>query len=154
MPGRSVAFPDVIYWVARYTWRGVASVVDLMTFFAGKCDIQVLSVKGMLRRNIEHFLKKTLRGKIKNFWNEITEKCFFLFPTVCIFGFVKIWTPVFTSYFLVDKSVTSIMNMRFENYDFRNLLLNDLMSDLYFNEESDYSEQNTNDNEVFRSIIL
>ena len=46
------------------------------------------------------------------------------------------------------------MNMRFENYDFRNLLLNDLMSDLYFNEESDYSEQNTNDNEVFRSIIL
>ena len=44
--------------------------------------------------------------------------------------------------------------MLFENYDFRNLLLNDLMSDLYFNEESDYSEQNTNDNEVFRSINL
>ena len=28
------------------------------------------------------------------------------------------------------------------------------MSDLYFNKESDYSEKNTNDNEVFRSTIL
>ena len=28
------------------------------------------------------------------------------------------------------------------------------MSDLYFNEESDYSEQNTSDNEDFRSTIL
>ena len=28
------------------------------------------------------------------------------------------------------------------------------MSDLYFNEESDYSEENTSDNEDFRSTIL
>ena len=28
------------------------------------------------------------------------------------------------------------------------------MSDLYFNEESDYSEENKSDNEPFRSIIL
>ena len=28
------------------------------------------------------------------------------------------------------------------------------MSHLYFNEESDYSEENTFDNEVFRSTIL
>ena len=28
------------------------------------------------------------------------------------------------------------------------------MSDLYFNEESDYSEENTNDNEEFRSTIF
>ena len=28
------------------------------------------------------------------------------------------------------------------------------MSDLYFNEESDYSEENTSDNEYFRSTIL
>ena len=29
-----------------------------------------------------------------------------------------------------------------------------MMSDLYFNEESDYSEENTSDNEDFRSTIL
>ena len=29
-----------------------------------------------------------------------------------------------------------------------------MMSHLYFNEESDYSEENTCDNEVFRSTIL
>ena len=28
------------------------------------------------------------------------------------------------------------------------------MSHLYFNEKSDYSEENTSDNEVFRSTIL
>ena len=28
------------------------------------------------------------------------------------------------------------------------------ISDLYFNEESDYSGENTSDNEVFRSTIL
>ena len=28
------------------------------------------------------------------------------------------------------------------------------MSDLYFNEESDYSEENTCENEDFRSILL
>ena len=92
MPGRSVAFPDVIYWVARYTWRGVASVVDLMTFFAGKCDIQVLPVKGMLRRNIEHFLKKRLE-EIKNFWNEITEKMFFSISNGLYFWFCKDMNP-------------------------------------------------------------
>ena len=28
------------------------------------------------------------------------------------------------------------------------------MSDLYFNDESDYSEENTSDNENFRSTVL
>ena len=49
--------------------------------------------KGMLRQNVEHFLKKTTLGKIGNFCNEITENNFFSFPTICIFYFSKNMSP-------------------------------------------------------------
>ena len=54
-------------------------------------------IKGMLQRNIEHFLKKCI-WKIRNFYNEIT-KFLFYFQRSVFLNFVKIWTPVFTFYF-------------------------------------------------------
>ena len=56
------------------------------------------------------FSKKVHTGKFRNFWNEITEKSFFLFPTVCIFDFCKNTNPRLNILFLVDKSMTEIMN--------------------------------------------
>ena len=47
------------------------------------------------------------------------------------------------------------MNLLNKCYDrFSSFIENATMSDLYFDKESDYSEKNTNDNEVFRSTIL
>ena len=47
----------------------------ISTFFISWKDS--LAFKGMLRRNIEHFLKKRNIWKIRIFWNELTEKNFF-----------------------------------------------------------------------------
>ena len=43
--------------------------------------------------------------KIRIFWNEVTkEKTFFLFPTVCIFGFCRNMNPVFLfSFWLINQ---------------------------------------------------
>ena len=47
------------------------------------------------------------------------------------------------------------MNLLNKCYDcFSSFIEDTTMSYLYFNEENDYSEKNTNDNEVFRSTIL
>ena len=55
----------------------------------------------MLRRNIEHFLKKHIYEKLG-----VSAMNFFLFPTVCIFYFRKNMDPRPYILFLVDKSVT------------------------------------------------
>ena len=53
------------------------------------------------------FSEKVHIGKIRNYWNEITEKyIFFLFPTVCIFDFCKNVNPRLYILYLVDKSMT------------------------------------------------
>ena len=61
----------------------------------------------MLRRNIEHFLKKKKQKK-KHIYEKlgVSEMNFFLFPTVCIFYFRKNMDPRPYILFLVDKSVT------------------------------------------------
>ena len=74
-------------------------------------------VQGVLRRNIEHFLKKVHIGKFRNFWNQITEKsCFFLFPIVCIFDFCK--HP--SLHFIFGLKIYDVNNEHcFENYQKR-----------------------------------
>ena len=52
---------------------------------------------------------------MRNFRTEITEKKFFLFPAVFIFDFCKNMNPRLYILFLVDKSMTYIMNICFEN---------------------------------------
>ena len=59
------------------------------------------------------FSEKAHIDKIRNSWIEITEKyTFFLFPTVYIFDFCK--NMSLNILFLVDKSLTQIMNMFWE----------------------------------------
>ena len=69
-------------------------------------DIRKTFFKGMLRRNIEHFLEKTDIWKIRIFWNKLTEKFFFLFSTVCVFYFCKNLNPRLYDLFLVYKYMT------------------------------------------------
>ena len=63
-----------------------------------------LSFKGMLHRNIEHFMKKRICEKLGI--SEKLKKIYFLFPTVCIFDFSKYMNPRLYILFLVDKSMT------------------------------------------------
>ena len=67
----------------------------------------------MIWQNIEQFLKKACIWKMRNFWNEITEKkiFFFLFWAVCIFYFCKNIDPGCYISFLVDKSMIYITNI-------------------------------------------
>ena len=109
------------------------------------------------------FSEKVRIEKVRNSWIEITEKyTFFLFPTVRIFYFCKNMNPRLYILFLVDKSVTQIMNMFWELLEagikcmivFQELNCDPLkkvrnsrpevytVSYLYFNEESYYSEEN------------
>ena len=77
--------------------------------------------------------------------------------------------PCFYILFFIDKSMTWTMTTCFENYwkivcydrfwSFikfwsREINTDNTMSDLYFNEESNYSEENTSDNEDFHPTIL
>ena len=86
--------------------------------------------KGMLWQNIEHFLKKCIWEKLGISEMKWLKKYLFLFPTICIFDFCKNISPRLHISFLVDKSITYIMNIYFEN--FRNLLSN-VWSFLKFN---------------------
>ena len=62
-------------------------------------------LKGMPRRNIEHFLKKPIWEKLGIF--EMKQLNFFFpFPIACIFYFCKNMNPRIYILFLVDKSVT------------------------------------------------
>ena len=70
-------------------WRSVTSKRH------GWCSVKEADLKGMLWRNIEHFLKKTQIWKIRIFWNELDEIFFFCFKRSLFLIFLKIWTPVF-----------------------------------------------------------
>ena len=48
-------------------------------------------LKGMLRRNIEYFLKSRIYKKKLIFWNELTENIFVFYFLQSVF--LKIWTP-------------------------------------------------------------
>ena len=88
----------------------------------------------------EYFLKKHIL-KIRNFSNGITEKKI---------DFCKDMNPRLYILFLVDKYMTLITNMCFENqcyvfqvsinFDPVKEILKNRISDLYFSEDSDYSE--------------
>ena len=81
---------------------------------------------------------------------------------------VKIWTPVFTFHFwlinLWRKQCAYIVRIIRILYSMIVLQVSlnfdpainteNTVSDLYFNEESDYSEENTSDNEDFHSTII
>ena len=62
--------------------------------------------KGVLRRNIEHFLKKSMQEKLRTSEMKWLKNFFFFFQSSIFLIFVKIWIPVFPVYFLVDKSMT------------------------------------------------
>ena len=122
-----------------------------------------LCLKGMLRRNIEHFLKKPIWEKLGDRW-----KFFFFYFQPSVFSiFVKIWTPIFTFYFWLINLWRNNEHMFWELLEACMILFHvfikfwssernteNTMSHLYFNEESDYSEENACDSEVFRSTIL
>ena len=94
----------------------------------------------MLQRNRVFFWKNTYE-KIRNFSNVITEKKI---------DFCKDMNPRLYILFLVDKYMTLITNMCFENqcyvfqvsinFDPVKEILKNRISDLYFSEDSDYSE--------------
>ena len=65
----------------------------------------------MLQRNIKHFLKKLKYKKLGISRMNWLKKYFFLLPTVFIFYFCKNINPPLCILFLVDKSVTQIMNI-------------------------------------------
>ena len=62
-------------------------------------------IKGMLRRNIERFLKSRIYEKLGISEMKLLKKsCFFFqFPTVCIFDFFENMNPRLYILFLVDK---------------------------------------------------
>ena len=100
-----ITWPHVqrVKWI--YGWR-LPAVIHHLAMFGG--DIKYL-ICHLISQNhlIEHFLKKVHIGKIRNFWNEITEKnFFFLFPTVWILDFCKNMNPRRYISFLVQKSIT------------------------------------------------
>ena len=64
------------------------------------------TLKGVIRRNNEHFLKKRKYEKLRFSEMNLLNNFFFPFPTVFLFNFVKIWNPLFAFYFLVEKSMT------------------------------------------------
>ena len=93
--------------------------------------------------------------KIRNFWNGITEKMFLFFQPPVFLIFVKIWTPVFVfeNYKKLDIKCTIVFQVFIKFWSSERNTEN-TMSQLYFNEEIDYSEENTCENDVFRSTIF
>ena len=71
---------------------------------------KLLTLKGYSDKTLSIFQKVHI-GKIRNFWDEITGKFFFLFPNVCIFYFCKNMSPCLHILFLVDKSMMQITNI-------------------------------------------
>ena len=59
--------------------------------------LSVKKLKGMLRRNIENFLKKGIYEKLGI--SEMKKLNFFSFFQMSVFFFLKIRSPVLTSYF-------------------------------------------------------
>ena len=53
---------------------------------------------------------------------------------------------------LLEAVIKCVIVFQVLNFDPVTVILN-TMSHLYFNEDSDYSEENTSENEVFRSTI-
>ena len=81
-------------WVASS--ESVSANGPEISFLWTECSDETLSI----------FWKKSILGKIKNLWNEITENFFFLLPTVYIFDFCKNMNLHLYILFLVDKSMT------------------------------------------------
>ena len=79
-------------------WRRLEDVVRLRLQNV-LIKTNIFALRNTPRKNWTFFEKAHIE-KFRNSWNEITKKyIFFLFPTVCIFDFCKIWTPVFAFYF-------------------------------------------------------
>ena len=74
-------------WVASS--ESVSANGPEISFLWTECSDETLSI----------FWKKSILGKIKNLWNEITEKFFSFFQPSIFLTFVKIWTSTFTFYF-------------------------------------------------------
>ena len=74
-------------------------------------------LKGMLRQNIQHFLKKPTQERLGISKMKQLEKIFLLFQTVCIFYFCKIMnSPVVTSCFWLIDLWRNNDHMFWENY--------------------------------------
>ena len=81
----------------------------------------------------------------------------FYFQRSVFFIFLKIWTSAFTIY-IFNEHVLRIRNFLLNIWFFKfwssEKNTENTMSHLYFNEESDYSEENTCDNEVICTTIV
>ena len=96
-------------WRRSLSYRNESNDLQIKSveWFLYDRDLYHKRVKGILRRNTEHFLKKPKFRKIYEFlkWNNWKIQ-FFLFRTVCIFGFCKNMNPRLYILFLFDKSMT------------------------------------------------
>ena len=78
-------------------WKQMCVIFLLFQFWE---ELWRFKVKGMLLRNIEHFLEKRIWEKLgisELKW--LKKNYFFLFPTVCIFYFCKNLNPSLYIYF-------------------------------------------------------
>ena len=70
-------------------------------------DCEVTLITGMLRRNIEHFLKKSIQEKLRIFEMKYLKKVFFSISNrLFFFYFCKNMNPHFYILLFVDKSMT------------------------------------------------
>ena len=99
-------------------------------------------------KKFEYLLKKRIYKKLGFSEMNQLKIFFFYFRGSASLIFVKIWTPVFTFYFWLINLIFVFQVLL--NFDKEILEI----SDLYFNEESDYSEENTSDKDDFRYTIL
>ena len=119
----------------------------------------------MFRRNIENFLKKPIWEKLGISETKSLKIFFFYFQPSVFLIFLKIWTFVFTFYFWLINLWRNNEHMFWELLEACVIVFHafikfwssegnteNTMSHLYFNEESDYSEENAT--EVFHSTIL
>ena len=78
---------------------------EIRKLTAGKAE----SIASSIFWKKKHVYEKLGFSEIKQF-----EKFFFLFPMICTFDFCKNMSPLYIL-FLVDKYMTQIMSMCFEN---------------------------------------
>ena len=88
----------------RYT--RIFNMMPNFNLFRSHTRLHIHTLKGVLRRNIEHFLIKTIYKK----WGipemkQLKNTFFFLFPTVCVFDFCKNMNSRLYILFLLDKSM-------------------------------------------------
>ena len=140
-------FDDLNYkWTQKFDTKTLRNLLNILDFNI-QFIVENLSrnvnifhfncrLKGMIRRNIEHFLRKLMYEKLGI--SEIFNGLYFCF--------LKKYEPSSLN-FIFDWYMYGVANWRM----FWKL---NAMSDLYSNEESDYSEENTSEDEDFCCTIL